>query len=472
MNSLGPFIGGDRHSSGRFSPLGEYRRLENINSPHRRGTAFESFLLRIFRAAGFLAELDTKIAEPRQTDIVASYGEQTYLVEAKWEKSPVSVEVVDAVEARLRRTAPGVVGVIVSMSGFSRTVSAEVISKRRDRAILLLDRNDIEALIDAPDNLSWVLRSKHNSLIREGKVNFRDPVELRETRFSWGRPVDDRSRLVDIDGNFLPWITTSHGRSSAAVFGKMGAAPIEDAKERGAAIIKLFPAVGTIDSVRRLLSDLHDSGKCDAGFRWTLAADSMSWSGVGKAHLFKILDLDVQGGGPTFAGAELVCYGQYRGADGFWGLSVDLYERESSNCDLSFCLAELPIDLTPYRHFVEVFGEWWEGRVSWDFGQDLKWGRVKPSVSVEVVGYVVRESPFGGSEPWVTGIIAKNPFRDHMPFGLEDSLYTRDLKRNDHIISDVTPHIPWRARKGFYDLDVWDFAFVGGASVFSFWANV
>jgi hypothetical protein len=446
--------------------------LGNINSPHRRGTAFETFLLRIFRAAGFRAELDTKIAEPRQTDIVASYGEQTYLVEAKWEKNPVSVEVVDSVEARLRRTVPSVIGVIISMSGFSRTVISEVISKRRDRAILLLDRNDIEVLIEDPGNLSWMLRSKCNSLIREGKVNFRDPVELRETHFSWGRPADDRSRLMDIDGNLLPWITTSHDRKSAAVFGNVGAAPIEDAKVRGAAIVKLFPAVYTIDSVRQLLSDLHDSGKCDAGFRWTIAADSTSWSGAGKDHLFKIFDLGTRGGGPSFdTGAELACYGQYRGMDAFWGLSVDLHGRESSNCDLSFCLAELPLDLTPYRHFVETFGEWWEGRVSWDFGQDLKWGRVEPSVSLDVVGYVVHESPFGESESRVTGIIAKNPFRDRMPVGLEESLYTRDLKQCDYIVSDVKPHVPWKDRKSFYDLDVWDFAFVGGVSVFSFWAN-
>src|SRR4051812_33488511 len=116
----------------------DFERLRAVTNAHQRGRKFEQLLERLFRQAHFRVDLDAGIATPRQTDLVARYGGVWYLIEAKWQTAPADVDVFDAVFRRLQRAASSrVVGVIVSVSGFTNTVIEEAAKCRGEELVLL-----------------------------------------------------------------------------------------------------------------------------------------------------------------------------------------------------------------------------------------------------------------------------------------------------------------------------------------------
>ncbi|QDN79467.1 restriction endonuclease [Streptomyces sp. S1A1-7] len=447
------------------SPIDEFTALQKEVNPQRRGVAFERFLLRLVRASGLHAELNAPISLPRQTDLVASYGTQSYLIEAKWEKNPVSVEVVDSVESRLRRTHPSVVGVIISMSGFSSSCIEEVVRKRGDRAIVLLDRNDIAAAVEEPVKLRWILRTKHQRLVRSANVWFHDPVDLKGSPF-WMGPQDDYSELVDIDGKSIPWFTNESGGSSV-IFGSPRIS-VDEVEKRGVAVVKLFPDLHDLNSLTRLLTHLHDSGRCERFFRWVLSDRIKTWHGVGRASLTKALELVPKGQIEPISdgfGVWLHCHGGTESE--FWALTADIYPDQYIDiCELSFVKAELPLDLTRFHQISDAYGSWWESRVTWDYGVDFCWGSIEPQVKLDVAGYLVskRQSQTGETERLIMGVIARNPFSRRAPFrksGVFDPKWTE----LSHVLCQVAPWHKWSERSGAYFAHTWILASSGGANI-------
>ncbi|WKX09898.1 restriction endonuclease [Streptomyces sp. NL15-2K] len=443
----------------RITPFDEFRSLENGKTPQRRGIEFERFLLRLLRIAGLRAERDSSISPPRQTDLVASYGGQTYLIEAKWESKPVSIDVVDAVEARLRRTSPSVVGVIVSMSGFSSTCLEEVVRKRGDRAIILMDRNDIEAAIEDPVKLRWILHTKHQRLVRMAEVWFHDSV-LTRAYSRWQEPEDDHSQLMSVNGGPIPWVANSTDFKSP-VFGHLHI-PLDELERRGVAVVDLFPAIRSLASLRQLLIDLHENGKCDGAFRWTLSKRPKALHGIGRPSLTDLLSSE---NGYEGQRATLHCYGS--SGDEFWSLSVDIHdEGEVDNCDLSFVMQQLPLDTTRFQHITDTFGSWMESRVSWDHGVNFAHGRIDPAIELEIAGYITsREVTSSGEEQLrVTGVLAHNPLKNGTPFPKSIGIGP-SWNEISYVLCDVAPHCAWKERKGRYMLTGWVSAFAAGSVV-------
>ncbi|MFF1471907.1 restriction endonuclease [Streptomyces mirabilis] len=441
------------------SPIDEFTALQKEVSPQRRGIAFERFLLRLVRASGLHAELNAPISLPRQTDLVASYGTQSYLIEAKWEKNPVSVEVVDSVESRLRRTHPSVVGVIISMSGFSSSCIEEVVRKRGDRAIVLLDRNDIAAVVEDPIKLRWILRTKHQRLVRSANVWFHDAIELKGSPF-WTGPQDDHSELVDVDGNPIPWFTNEAGGSSV-IFGSPRIS-VEEVDKRGVAVVKLFPDLHDLNSLTQLLTDLHDSGRCEGYFRWVLSDRMKTWHGVGRASLPKALELVSKSDG---FGVRLHCHGGTYTE--FWALTADIYpDQYIEVCEVSFVMDELPLDLTRFHQITDAYGSWSESRVAWDYGVHFCWGSIEPQVKLDVAGYLVskRQSQTGETERLIMGIVARNPFLRRAPFR-KSSAFDPKWTELSHVLCQVAPWPKWAERSGAYFVHTWILASSGGATI-------
>jgi len=61
----------------------DFERLRAVTNAHQRGRKFEQLLERLFQQAHFRVDRDAGIATPRQTDLVARYGDVWYLIEAK-----------------------------------------------------------------------------------------------------------------------------------------------------------------------------------------------------------------------------------------------------------------------------------------------------------------------------------------------------------------------------------------------------
>lgn len=120
---LGPMSTGARSRR----PAAElYEQAQRTDDPVTRGRLLEDVLLRLFEMAHFDVEKNAGAAAPRQTDLVARYGERVYLVEAKWTKRSVGISELDALRARLGRATRRATGVLVSVAGFAAGVAEDV----------------------------------------------------------------------------------------------------------------------------------------------------------------------------------------------------------------------------------------------------------------------------------------------------------------------------------------------------------
>jgi len=109
------------------------------------GQALELEVLKLFRDAGFRAERNSRIAKPRQTDILAQGHGLTLLIEVKDRKRVVDVNDIDGLRVRLGRTTSDVIGIILTTSAISRSASKEIASDRT-REILVFVASEIDLL--------------------------------------------------------------------------------------------------------------------------------------------------------------------------------------------------------------------------------------------------------------------------------------------------------------------------------------
>jgi hypothetical protein len=109
-----------RVRAGGASLLADFKQLGALPSAHERGYQLEVLLEQLFRRAHFRIDRNASVAKPRQTDLVARYGNTWYLIEAKWHNEPANINVFDSVRSRMERAASSaVIGVIISVNGFT-----------------------------------------------------------------------------------------------------------------------------------------------------------------------------------------------------------------------------------------------------------------------------------------------------------------------------------------------------------------
>lgn len=122
--------------------VGRFNQLESSTRPQQRGVEFEHLLADVFRQAHFQVVRNAGAAKPRQTDLVATYGPDHYLIEAKWEQHPADVSHIDGVRSRLGRTAGTVIGVIIAVGGSLRIAPQTVALQGED--VANVDARDVE----------------------------------------------------------------------------------------------------------------------------------------------------------------------------------------------------------------------------------------------------------------------------------------------------------------------------------------
>ncbi|MEV8400633.1 restriction endonuclease [Streptomyces niveus] len=127
--------------------VSRYRELQRMGEGQRqaRGQQFNAFLAEVLSAWGVEAYADQRgIGGRDETDVAFSLGHTYYILEAKWEAHPVNVDPLAKLQLRLKFRPPGVVGVLVSMSGFTKHVYDFAASHPE---ILLWDHTHVEAMV-------------------------------------------------------------------------------------------------------------------------------------------------------------------------------------------------------------------------------------------------------------------------------------------------------------------------------------
>jgi Restriction endonuclease len=143
----------------------------------RRGRAFEHYVARLFRKHHFTVIVDSRIAQPRQTDLIALKLGERYLVECKWRAAAATIDDIDALRSRLERTGVDVTGVLISMAGFTNEVKINAEQQRRQPVLLLSGKELHELEAGYGVSLPALLYRKRESLVRDAVVLLDDAYE-------------------------------------------------------------------------------------------------------------------------------------------------------------------------------------------------------------------------------------------------------------------------------------------------------
>jgi hypothetical protein len=137
-----------------------YNRLINFSGldPQSRGYAFETFLSDLFQAYG-LAPRGAFRLTGEQIDGSFNLGDETYLLEAKWQNAPVAANELDAFQGKVERKAQWSRGLFISYSGFSKD-GLEAFAIGHRTCIICMDGLDLSESLSGKFDLVQVITAK------------------------------------------------------------------------------------------------------------------------------------------------------------------------------------------------------------------------------------------------------------------------------------------------------------------------
>ena len=323
----------------------KFKALQADPEAMSRGLGLELFLAELFGREHFRVQKNF-VADGRQIDLFVARGDLHLLVEAKWTKRRSQHDVIDEMRARLESAPPGVVGLVVSMSGFSSKV-IERVERSAERPILLMNGDEVERVVARGGGLYSLVRSKMDQFLRERRVVV--GPSSRTSSF-WLRELPEAGlRIVDLEGLERSW-WESRGDFSQRVSSLVS--PDPNWARQGGIRLDLVMGVRDASELVGLLRRLAQLGWISSEGTWRIEQSGVVWSGLGPAELARqLLDWDGRYRGRQFHHSEVVMYVD-ESDDGMVTLMADLSmssERRVRWCELSFMLTGIPLDPTPYE---------------------------------------------------------------------------------------------------------------------------
>jgi len=151
----------------------EFQQLWRSNDPKKRGHTFEKLFCRLLFKSGFEdIKRDPATARPRQTDLIATYGRETFLFEMKWKGRKIDIEAMGQIKDRLGRAAKGTIGCICSISGFTETLIKDVEACRSQYEILLFNPFEIYRIFSERLDIVNLIERKRRALKHDGIMWF------------------------------------------------------------------------------------------------------------------------------------------------------------------------------------------------------------------------------------------------------------------------------------------------------------
>ena len=147
-----------------------YSDLALSKDPQRRGFLLERVLTRLFE----VFDLDPKASfriTGEQIDGAFSFDGTDYLLEAKWQKRPVSASELDGLSGKLTRKLDNTLGLFLSVDGYSSDAIETVSSGRR--MVILMDGSDLMAVLEGRIALDQLLLRKRRHAAQTGRIYLR-----------------------------------------------------------------------------------------------------------------------------------------------------------------------------------------------------------------------------------------------------------------------------------------------------------
>jgi Restriction endonuclease len=414
----------------------DFRRWkENGADPQARGIALEGIVARLFRRARFGVDLDPGAARPRQTDLVATGGNETYLIETKWRATAVDVADLDELRTRLGRATPGAIGILISISGFAAT-AIDDLSEHRDRLILLIDGDELERSISGSTDLKGMLIEKRDAMRIHGEVQIGPSRRQRVSRRQalQNDPLPGDAYIVLPDGSRPAWFAAGGGFGHFT-FARNVTDPDWVPAPGSSVSVDIRLQVESVDDIVRVLTELSALRFSTGDGHWCIQQSSTNWHGTGAGSLVEALGRweERYQGIDDIHHTEEVCY-QDVCDDGFYTLTFDVSASEKRrvwNANLSMQLVGVPLDHEPIRELCRTFkveqGVHFRPRVE----KVLKRSHLLGSapVPLEVCAFIVEEQVRDAEcEEWVAGIVVANPFLKENASG-DERFDDPDLRR-------------------------------------------
>jgi hypothetical protein len=149
-----------------LTTVGErFTDVEAISDPNTRGLALEGWIVDLLTAHRCDAEKGKHIPG-EQVDVLVHRPFRA-LIECRWRGEPTGVDAISLLGGKLRRERPPIViGIHVSMSGFTSEACDEVRREASERTILLFDRADVLALAAGELHVADLVESRIDEVVR------------------------------------------------------------------------------------------------------------------------------------------------------------------------------------------------------------------------------------------------------------------------------------------------------------------
>lgn len=379
----------------------------------------EDIVGRLAEQAHFQVVRNPGTASPRQTDLHLAYGPERYLVECKWTSHPAGTGEIDDVRVRLRRTAPGATGVLVSMSGFTAEAAAAAKSDR-GWPVLLVDGSEVLDVLHDRELLRNLLEDKGKTLTVHGRVHLSGRAVTATWEHVRPRPGRRTLHVVAPDGMERKWTPSSN--RGYGVWTPALSLPDPDwawPTASGSVLARLDLDTGRGEPLRRTVRELTRVGWTGDDVPWTIRQSGTDFFGFGAdGFLAAVDDWRVRGAvlanGPHHT-EELSVLG-HAPDNGLWSLTGDVTavgRRWVRRLQLVLCLEGWPLDREPVRRLAAALGA---------KGTPVFRPLTGPLVErdhlhgnrprLEPVARVLSRGTDhdGATDEWVVGLIVVNPF--------------------------------------------------------------
>jgi Restriction endonuclease len=260
----------------------EIRRLKEMRDYQRRGYDFQDFVGSLFKDRHFNVVPSPGTAKPRQTDLLATRGDDAYLIETKWRRSKANIADIDSLFNRLDAVPATVLGLMVSYAGFTEEAIRRV-ELRSDRPVILIMGSELEQLVERERDIVQVLAQKRSALLTHRRVFF-GATHRRQGQNKRGLLAAASAEFVFLDGTRTKWIS---GGGAFGEFTFVQELPDVDwAPGEGRAVI-FDMAVPVFDErgIVALLHHLSGMGWATDSARWSIQQTVTNWHGMGSKRV-------------------------------------------------------------------------------------------------------------------------------------------------------------------------------------------
>jgi hypothetical protein len=148
-----------------------FEALRGAAPESRRGRNFQALVGRFARGEGWNVD-ESEGGPGEELDLVLSNGDLYYVLECRWKAEPVEAKEIRDFQGKLRKRS-GVLGLVMSMSGFTAGAKTEAVSGAGEVATLFVGPGEIADLFARRVDFANLLSEKRKKLVLRREISWR-----------------------------------------------------------------------------------------------------------------------------------------------------------------------------------------------------------------------------------------------------------------------------------------------------------